>query len=61
LGEDDLVLAKFKYGLPLAHFGEKRLGIECSLIGIFVRARVSKELAIQPASLASPLPLRAAV
>jgi hypothetical protein len=34
LREDDLVLANLKEGLPLADFGEKILGIECSLIGI---------------------------
>ena len=39
LGEDDLVFAKFKYGFPLAHDGEKLLGIECSLIGIVCHVR----------------------
>ena len=34
LGEDDLILAKFKDGLPFAHLGEKLLGIEYCLIGI---------------------------
>ena len=34
LGEDDLIFMKFKDGFPLAHDGEKRLGIKSSLIGI---------------------------
>ena len=33
LGEDDLILAKFKDGLPFAHLGEKFLRIE-NLIGL---------------------------
>src|SRR4029450_11458625 len=34
LGEDDLVLAKFKDGLPFAHLGEKLLRIKYCLVGI---------------------------
>jgi hypothetical protein len=34
LGEDNLALANLKDGLSIAHFGEKLLGIECSLIDI---------------------------
>jgi hypothetical protein len=39
LGKDDLILAKFKDGLPLANLGEKLLGIEYCLNGIVCHVR----------------------
>ena len=38
LGENDLILAKFNNGFPLAHLGEKFLGIK-SLIGVVWHVR----------------------
>jgi hypothetical protein len=39
LREDNLVLAKFKDGLPFAHLGEKLLGIKYCLVGIVWHVR----------------------
>ena len=48
LRKDDLILAKFKDGLPFAHLGEKLLRIKYCLIGIVWHARFVSAVARLP-------------